>query len=552
MSRGKKRPPRHGRRPKPCSGTSRLGRSGEPVRLKLISKLTLATGLVLLSTMALFAYLNFNSLKDLLLQEAISEADQISESIIRSTHNQMLRDDRPMFYKTIEEIGNQRGVQRIRLINKTGRIIFSTSGAETGTLLNKRADVCVVCHGDRELRLTASSKNRSRRFFDQTGEEFLGITNAIYNAESCYTASCHFHPETLRVLGVLDVVVSLDKMHSLLDAYRNRSAALTLLLIALTSLSLTLFTQKLVNRPVRNLLEHTQMLSRGELDGLVSSLANDELGELADSFNAMTLNLRKAREEQEGWGRNLEQLVQQRTQELTQMQAQLIRSEKLASLGQLVAGIAHEINNPLTGILVYSSLIEKDDTLNKTLKNDIQTVIRETKRCAGIVKGLLEFARCSTPQMGLCSVNEISDRALALIEHQILFQDIRVIRQYAEELPPLLLDPDQFEQVLINIFLNAGQAMLGEGILKVVSGVDRELDAVFMKISDNGCGIDPANLARIFDPFFSTKENRGTGLGLSVSYGIIEKHGGTIDVHSEVGAGTTFTIILPQPPAAPG
>jgi len=529
----------------------------QPVRLNLISKLTAATGLVLLSTMALFAYLNFNNLKDLLLEESISEADKITETIIRSSHNQMLRDDRPMFYKTIEEIGSQRGVERIRLINKTGRVIYSTREAETGTMLNKQAEICSICHGN-QLLLTASSKERARRFYDASGEEFLGITNAIYNEESCYTASCHFHPEYFKVLGILDVVVSLDKMHSLLDAYRNRSIALTLLLIALISLALTLFTQKLVNRPVRELLEHTKMLSRGELDGLVSSFAQDELGELADSFNAMTLNLRKARQELEGWGKNLEQMVQQRTQEVTQMQAQLVRSEKLASLGELVAGIAHEINNPLTGILVFSSLIQSNPKLDETLKNDINTVMRETKRCASIVKGLLEFARCSTPQMGLYRLNEISDRALSLIEHQILFQDITVNRRYSQELPELLLDPDQVEQVLVNMFLNAAQAMLGEGELDIETGVELERGSVFIKIDDNGCGIPEANLAKIFDPFFSTKENKGTGLGLSVSYGIIEKHGGGIDVKSEIGRGTSFTIrfplrqpALPEPAASP-
>jgi len=515
------------------------------VRLNLISKLTIATGAVLLCTMALFAYLNLNSLKDLLLQEAIAEADKITETIIRSTHNQMLRDDRPLFYKTIAEIGSQRGVERIRLINKTGRVIYSTREIETGTMLNKQAEICVVCHGTKELRVTASSKNRSRRFYDSSGEEYLGITNAIYNEESCYTASCHFHPEKFKVLGVLDVVVSLERMHSMIDVYRNRSIALVLLLLTLTALTLTLFTQKLVNRPVRELLEHTKMLSRGELDGSVPSFANDELGELAESFNSMTLNLKKARCELEGWGKTLEQMVQERTQELTQIQAQLVRSEKLASLGEVVAGIAHEINNPLTGILVFSSLIHSNPRLDETLKNDIETVIRETKRCATIVKGLLEFSRCSTPQKGLASVNDISETALSLIEHQILFQDITIEREYGKDIPQLLLDPNQIEQVLINIFLNAAQAMQGEGVLKIRSWIDPEQGMLFFSITDNGCGIPPAHLSKVFDPFFSTKENKGTGLGLSVSYGIVQEHGGGIEVQSEVGVGTTFTIKLP-------
>lgn len=516
------------------------------MRLNLISKLTAATGLVLLSTMALFAYLNLNNLKDLLNEEAVAEADKITETIIRSTYSQMLRDDRPMIYKTIEEIGAQRGVERIRLINKTGRVIFSTNDAETGTLLGKHSETCIFCHG-KQLLLTPSSEHRTRRFKDQTGREFLAVTHAIYNEESCYTASCHFHPESFKVLGVLDVIVSLDKMHSLLDAYRYRSAILTFLLIGLISLALTISTQKLIIRPVRELLEHTQKLSRGELDARVPSVSKDELGELADSFNNMTLNLKKAREELEGWGHNLEQMVQQRTQEVTQMQAQLIRTEKLASLGELVAGIAHEINNPLTGILMYSSLIHSNPKLDQTIKNDIETVMRETKRCAGIVKGLLEFARCSTPMKELCSANEISDRALSLIEHQILFQDISVVRRYARNLPLLMLDANQIEQVLVNMFLNAAQAMRGEGTLQIETAVKPEAGSIYIRITDNGCGIPQENLPKIFDPFFSTKENKGTGLGLSVSYGIIEKHGGNIDVQSRQGYGTTFTITLPLP-----
>lgn len=519
------------------------------MRLNLISKLALATGLVLLCTIALFAYLNLRSLKGLLLQEAIAEADRVSETIIRTTHNQMLRDDRPLFYKTIQELGAQQGVERIRLINKTGRIIFSTDDAEIGTVLSKYSEVCGVCHGGPQLLLTASSMHRSRRFYAPSGEEFLGITNAIYNEESCYTASCHFHPEKLKVLGVLDVVVPLDRMHSLLVAYRDRMLLLTLLLITLTSISLTFFTQKLVNRPVRELLKHTHMLSRGELDGSVPSFANDELGELADAFNAMTLNLKKAREELEGWGRDLEQMVQQRTLEVTRMQAQLIRSEKLASLGELVAGIAHEINNPLTGIMVFSSLIQSAPTLDPALKRDIETVLRETKRCAEIVKGLLEFARCAPPQKAPCSLNDISDAALELVRHQILFQDVTIVRQYTGRLPALHLDSNQIEQVLVNMFVNAGHAMMGEGMLIVVTGVDHGSEAAFVKITDNGCGIPAANLDKIFDPFFSTKSSKGTGLGLSVSYGIVQEHGGRIEVESQEGVGTTFTVLLPLHPA---
>ncbi|UFS71527.1 ATP-binding protein [Geomonas sp. RF6] len=516
-------------------------------RLNLISKLTIATSVVLLLAMALFAYLNINNLKTLLLQEAVSDADKISETIIRATHNQMLRDDRPQFYKTMQEIGGQQGVERIRLINKTGRVIFSTKESEIGTMLNKRTDICAICHGGKEPLVSASSKNRSRRIYEQGGKELLGITNAIYNEESCYTATCHFHPESYKILGILDVVVSLDKMYSLLDAYRNRILILTLVLLGVMSLSLMLSTQKLVNRPVRELLEHTKLLSRGEFGGKVPAFAKDELGELAASFNNMTQNLRTAHEELEGWGRNLEQMVQERTRQLSQIQAQLIRSEKLASLGQLVAGIAHEINNPLTGILVFSSLVQGSPKLDESLRPDVATIIKETKRCANIVKGLLEFSRCSNPQTGPASINDICNSALSLVEYQSLFMNIAIIREYDETVPRLQLDSSQIEQVLVNIFVNAAQAMQGDGVLEIFSGVDRDGGWVYLSVKDSGCGIDEEHLPKIFDPFFSTKQNKGTGLGLSVSYGIIEKHGGTIDVQSEVGKGTIFTLKFPLP-----
>jgi len=516
-------------------------------RLNLISKLTIATSVVLLLAMALFAYLNVNNLKALLLEEAVSDADKISETIIRATHNQMLRDDRPQFYKAMQEIGGQQGVERIRLINKTGRVIFSTRENEIGTMLDKRTDICAICHGGNEPLVSASSKNRSRRIYEQGGKELLGITNAIYNEESCYTATCHYHPESYKILGILDVVVSLDKMYNLMDEYRNRMVVLTLILLALMSLSLTLSTQKLVNRPVRELLEHTKLLSRGEFGGEVPTFAKDELGELAASFNSMTQSLQSAHQELEGWGRNLEQMVQERTRQLSQIQAQLIRSEKLASLGQLVAGIAHEINNPLTGILVFASLVQESPKLDESLHPDLATIIKETKRCANIVKGLLEFSRCSNPQTGLASINDICNSALSLVEYQTLFMNIAIIRAYDDDIPRLQLDASQIEQVLINIFVNAAQAMQGEGVLEIVSGVDRDGGRVFLSVRDTGCGIHEENLPKIFDPFFSTKQNQGTGLGLSVSYGIIEKHGGTIDVQSEVGKGTIFTLRFPVP-----
>jgi two-component system NtrC family sensor kinase len=373
----------------------------------------------------------------------------------------------------------------------------------------------------------------------------LGLAKAIYNQESCYIASCHFHPENFKVLGVLDITVSLEHNNTLISAFRNKIIALTLFLLALLWLSMTFFTQKLVNKPVKFLLQHTKLLARGELDATVKYISNDELGELADAFNTMTINLRMARNELEEWGRNLEAKVEERTSEVRQIQAQLVRSEKLASLGELVAGIAHEINNPLTGIMVFASLLSNDPKLNPDLRSDLETITRQAERCARIVKGLLEFSRESTPHKQPASLNDIMDATFALIGNQASFHDITVSKDYGMDIPEVMVDPNLIEQVFVNILLNASHAMPDGGELRINSGVSPETTHVYMKINDTGCGIPEEHLKKIFDPFFTTKETKGTGLGLSVSYGIIESHGGKIEVESTVGVGTTFTVKLP-------
>jgi two-component system NtrC family sensor kinase len=261
----------------------------------------------------------------------------------------------------------------------------------------------------------------------------------------------------------------------------------------------------------------------------------------------MTNNLKKARDELEDWGRNLEAKVEDRTREVKQMQAQLARSEKLASLGELVAGIAHELNNPLTGVLVFSSLIRKDEKLHPELQGDIDVIVHETERCATIVKGLLDFSRESIPRKEPSSLNQIMDRTLTLVGHQSFFHDIEIRKDYSGDIPDVLVDPNQIEQVFINMLLNASQAMNGKGVLAIRTRVGPDGRRASIDISDTGCGIPEENLNRIFDPFFTTKANKGTGLGLSVSYGIIENHGGEIEVQSRMGAGTTFTILLPLP-----
>lgn len=516
------------------------------MRFSLITKIAIATSVVLLTCMITFAYLNVQTLKHMMLEEAVSDADKLSETIINTTHYQMLENNQLRVYQMIKEVGQQAGVKHIRMINKTGRIIFSTSENEIGLMVDKKAEACNMCHSGETPQLHASSMNRSRIFMDRDGEEVLGLAKGIYNKESCYVASCHFHPEEFRVLGVLDVIVSLKSMREFIDSYQYKIGGLTILLIAILWGSITLFMQLMVNRPITHLVNRTKRLSRGELDVTLPSYSSYELAILSDSFNQMTENLKKAHNELQSWAYTLEQKVEERTNQLKKVQNQLLRSEKLASLGELVAGIAHEINNPLTGILMFASIIRSDERLDPAFRSDVDTIISETKRCARIVRGLLDFSRERKPQMKLSDINAIMDTTLTLVKNQSSFHDIQIIKEYSQELPQIFIDPNLVEQVFVNMVLNASHAMPNGGDLRIRSGTTDDGTYACVEISDTGCGIPEDHLKKIFDPFFTTKENKGTGLGLSVSFGIIESHGGHIGVNSVVGQGTTFSIFIPM------
>lgn len=511
----------------------------------LTYKIITMTCLVILSTMILYAYLNIREVKKLLLHDTMHSAERLSETLIRATNHQMLLNDLPEVYHVMQDAASQEDVVSIRLINEKGRIVFSSDPKEMGTFLGKHSEICISCHAGNKPLLYASYLDRSRIFSDDAGKQVLGLSKAIYNEESCMSAACHVHPATIKVLGVLDVVVSLERMQSQLTQSRTWVIFLTMALLLVVSLLLSIFTQKLVNKPINDLVYHTQRVANGELDSIIETTSTDELGELAISFNRMTTSLKKAHTELEEWNRTLEERVVQRTMENQQMQAQLARSEKLSSLGQMAAGIAHEINNPMTGILLYANLIAEDKKFSPLLKDDIMVIVRETERCAGIVRQLLDFSKETKTENHWSSLNGIIEAALSLLGHQTLFQNITIEKHFEHTLPDIFVDPWQLEQVFINIILNAGQAINEAGRIKISTGLTVDRRFVFAEVVDSGCGIPDDTLNKIFDPFFTTKAAGGTGLGLSVSYGIIKNHGGDINVTSKVASGTTITVRLP-------
>lgn len=520
-----------------------------PRRFSLIQKLTILTGTVVVLFMTLFAWVNIDNLQKLLVNNTVRDLDNLATTIIRMTHQQMLADNRATVYQMINEVASRPGIERIRMINREGIIVHSTTSAEIGHVLDQKGAHCNLCHKTGKPLIRPPLLDRSRFFTLPDGKQVMGLAKSVQNDSSCFTAACHVHSELTTVLGVVDIIVSLDVLKADLASYRNRIILLTILLIILLGASLTFFTLHLVNRPVNELLRHTARLANGQLDCELTPTSSDELGELMRAFQLMTNNLREARNDLEEWGRTLEEKVEERSEELQRIQMQLVHTEKLASLGELVAGIAHEINNPLSGILIFSSLVAKDKRLDPALKGDIETISSEAQRCAGIVKGLLEFARDYQPEMIACDINQVLIDSLRLVECQSVFQNVTIIRKLCNKLPEIMADQNQLKQVFINIFINAGQAMqeLKQGELQIVTTLENDPGGrVVVRISDSGGGVPEEQLCKLFDPFFTTKGTGGTGLGLSVSYGIIQAHGGTITVKSTREVGTTFIISLPQ------
>ena len=311
-------------------------------------------------------------------------------------------------------------------------------------------------------------------------------------------------------------------------------------------LLLSFFITTGIIRPLKEMVASTRKIAEGDLSHEVPITSRDEIGQLAESFNHMLVRLKQARQELEDYGRVLEEKVEERSQQLRKIQVQLMQSEKLASLGRLASGVAHEINSPLTGILTFSHLLMRKLKDNPELQKELELIVRETTRVSAIARGLLDFARESKPQKRPCNINDLILHTLALVERQAVFQNIRIVKNLDPQVPIILLDANQIQQVFMNILLNAADAMSQEGTLTITSNFPPGNSFVRVKFTDTGCGIPEENLTRIFDPFFTTKaEKKGTGLGLAVSYGIIERHRGRIEVQSELNRGTTIAIHLP-------
>lgn len=458
----------------------------------------------------------------------------------------MLRVRREDVHEIIRAIGQQDGIEQVRVFNKEGVIMFSSDENETGKRVDMEAEACYACHAVEKPLERLSTPDSTRIFNSKEGHRVLGMITGIYNEPDCYNAECHAHPKAQTVLGVLDIVMSLDEVDRQIASDQRKILLFALIEILILSVIIGLNIRKFVVTPIKQLVKGTKAISSGDLTGRIHLKTRDEFGELADSFNKMTGILNTANQELTRWGKTLENKVEERTRELKRTQDKLIQSEKLASLGKLAAGVAHEINNPLTSVLTSASLLNEDTPEGNPIKEDLEIIISETKRCRSIIRDLLDFARQNKPKIKEANINTVIEGTLAILKYQAFFQNIAVVKNYEKQLPYVWIDADQFQQVFMNIIMNSAEAMSGRGTLTIETRLSEGSDFIEVCFNDTGPGIKKENMDKLFDPFFTTKEfGKGTGLGLAVSYGIVQRHGGAIKVQSEEGKGATFIVTIP-------
>ncbi|MCS7229127.1 MAG: ATP-binding protein [Candidatus Kryptonium sp.] len=480
-------------------------------------------------------------------------AVKMSDLIKRSTHYSMLRNHREDIYQIIKMLGQQPGIEVIRIYNKRGEITFSTIPDEVGKVIPVESEACNICHYDGKISIPAEASQLTRIFNAPDGHKILGAINPIKNEESCYNASCHAHTKEQTILGVFDVMISLKDLHRNTKRLAQIQYTSGIIMFFTISIFVLIFIWKFVNVPLKKLTYGTTEIMNGNLDFKLDLNSNDEIGLLAKSFNEMTQKLKQAHEELLSWAKTLEQKVNEKTAELQRAHAYMLQIEKMASLGKLSATVAHELNNPLEGILTYAKLLKRKlengkigESEKEEILNELSIIIDETARCGNIVKNLLLFSKQKVGEFKNEDICHIVKRSIALISHHLQMNNIKLEIDLPENPLFIFCDSQQIEQMLLAMEINSIEAMPNGGTLgiKVKEINDNEIQ---IKIIDTGVGIPDEILPHIFEPFFTTKkEGKGTGLGLAVVYGIVERHGGKITVESKVNHGTTFTITLPK------
>ena len=510
----------------------------------LTGKLILTIGTLMIAGSMLFWLFLFKYQEKELLQSSVKYGYSFVDYIRNTTRYGMLSAQGPLIQQTVESVGVAEGIQNVRIFDSKGRVAYASDRKNIDTVLDKNSPLCLRCHT-----ATGPTKDTpSWRISKGDPHRVLNIVQPIYNEPACYNASCHVHPTNQRILGIVEVDLSLELLdHSI----KQQGIAITVYVLAFSvviSGVLCIIIWNFVSTPVSILAQGMRRVAAGDLDFKIAINRKDEIGELANTFNTMSDELRRAKNESMEWSNTLEKKVEEKTEAIHRAQQQLIHSEKLASLGRMAAGVAHEINSPLTGIVTFGHLLLKKFPEGTEDREDIEVIIDQANRCSNIIKGLLGFARATTADKAPTNINDVLNSTLNIVKNKADFFNIKLSTSLDPSLAMVKADAPQLQQVFLNMIVNAADACEGKGSITITTSNvnDSGQDYAQVEFKDTGHGIKDEALEKIFEPFFTTKPvGKGTGLGLAVSHGIIQDHGGKITISTKIGEGTSFFIWLP-------
>lgn len=480
----------------------------------------------------------------------------LSEGLFGALHQSMLYNDRDGLRIKVRKIAANSPNLRVRIYNKGGEIAFSSNDGEEGQRVDLQSDECVKCHGGNQPLERLPPTERTREF-TLAGHPAIGIIRPIENEPACHQAPCHAHDPERRLLGVLDVTLTMGPV----EQSRRWTAILTFLTAAFALIAtlgvVSGVVRSAVHAPLTRLMGTLDRLRAGDYKVRHGTEDIAEFARLGASVNDAARDLEGANAELVEWAQTLERRVDGKTEELKRAQQQMVQVERMASLGKLAAVVAHEINNPLASVVTYSRLLLKRagndnaGTLGAPENQEIlDGIASESARCGQIVSNLLLFARRTGARMEPTEVHQLAKRVLFLLKHKMDLAAVEAKVTLDDTMDPVLCDPGQLEQALLALCVNAIEAMPDGG--QVAIDVRKEGESgVRITVQDHGVGIPADVLPRIYEPFFTSKDQgdgKGLGLGLSVVYGIVQHHRGTIHVDSVPNEGTTFTIVIPGKP----
>ena len=545
-----------------------------PDRRRLLARGSLSTriavpaGFFALVSVGLLSWVLVRAQREQALAEAMLGGEAVAETIYLATGHEMRVNERDALRIMVRSVGRQEGIEAIRIYNKDGRISFSSVDGEVGRTVPRTSPACASCHSGPVPPQDLSEQDRSRIYENGHGRQLLATIRVISNQEGCQGGGCHEPPSTQSVLGVLEVTSSLEPAHARVAASSRKAFLYSLLAVGIITGALILMISWSVRRPLDTMVAATRRVASGDPTLPVPRGAAREIGILASSFNELVESLADSRARVEEWAGTLEERVAEKARQLQEAQFQVVQAEKLSSVGLVAAGIAHELNSPLMAILTFTHLVKSSLPEDAPAQDDLAMIERETNRCAAIIRQLLDFARKQT-QDAVTEPRRVSDAvrgALDLLKVEIQNADVEVRLSVPDELPRVEANGVQLMQVFVNLVLNAVHAMPGGGTLTIEADVAARADyadsglpphagtrLVRTAVRDTGHGIPAESLSKVFDPFFTTKPvGKGSGLGLSVSLGLVRGYRGTILVESDGATGATFTVLLPVPEEAPG